>query len=91
MEDLGLSWDILAETEPEKPLLDGTYLMKDGEIYHEKELASRCYKCLTTLSYHDDFDAQFCTVCDEWREDLCSDPTCEYCFVRPKKPSDDKN
>lgn len=90
MEDLGLSWETYAPEEAEQDSIDGLYLMKDGIIFNASELENRCHVCLEPLAYHDEFDAQYCTACDEWREDLCSDPACEYCFTRPKKPSDYK-
>lgn len=90
MEDLGLSWDTYPSNEVNQESVDGLYLMKDGMFLKLNELDSRCHVCLEPLAYHDEFDAQFCAVCDEWREEACSDPTCNYCFTRPQKPSDYK-
>lgn len=91
MEDLGLSWDTLPSAQIESHTIDGVYLMKDGRIFNAREFEGRCHVCLTSLAYNDEYDAQFCSVCDEWREEICSDPTCDYCFTRPKKPSDYKD
>lgn len=91
MDDLGLSWGEFSSTEVEHHTIEGIYLMKDGAFYNARELAEMCSVCLEPLAYHDEHDAQYCQSCDEWREEVCSDPTCEYCLARPKKPSDDKN
>ena len=32
------------------------------------------------------YDAYYCETCNEWLEDACDDPTCEYCTNRPKLP-----
>ena len=38
------------------------------------------------------YDAYYCTTCFEWLETKCSDPTCEFCSVRPEKaPHDHDN
>ncbi|AOV09244.1 hypothetical protein BI350_13235 [Sporosarcina ureilytica] len=70
-----------------KHAIEGTFLMKDGEVYDSHEVANCCIICLNPLAYNDEYDAHFCTTCDEWREETCIDPTCEYCLERPKKPS----
>jgi len=36
---------------------------------------------------NEEFDAYYCTTCDKWLEKQCSDPKCEFCSKRPKKPS----
>lgn len=87
MEELGLTWDEFPSTQAENHTIEGIYLMKDGEIFNAQELSEICHVCFTSLDYHDDYDAAFCPSCDEWREEICTDTTCEYCLVRPKKPS----
>jgi hypothetical protein len=47
-----------------------------------------CPKCNEKRIYSDKFDAYFCIKCNEWLEDQCSDPYCEYCAKRPPKPSE---
>jgi hypothetical protein len=37
--------------------------------------------------YDSDFDAYYCPVRGTWLENVCSDPTCEFCSVRPEKRS----
>mgnify|MGYP006865367312 CR=1 FL=1 len=69
-------------------VLEGTYLMKDGRLLHEDEVDEEyCPKCFEELSYIEQFDAECCMECDEWRESACSDPNCGYCSGRPEKPS----
>ncbi|MDS9470433.1 hypothetical protein [Sporosarcina pasteurii] len=87
MEDLGLSWDTIHLSMTRNHTIEGTFLMKDGEVYDSHEVANRCAVCLNPLAYHDDYDSHFCPDCDEWREETCSDSSCEYCLERPEKPS----
>jgi hypothetical protein len=37
--------------------------------------------------YSTKHDAVFCSACDRWTEDKCSDEACWYCAGRPEKPS----
>lgn len=37
--------------------------------------------------YSAKYDAVYCADCDEWLEGKCPDRECEYCSVRPEKPS----
>lgn len=87
MEDLGLSWDSFDLSQEGNHEIEGTFLMTNGEIFNADEVACRCIVCLNPLAYNDEYDSQFCSACDEWREETCSDPSCEYCLERPKKPS----
>jgi hypothetical protein len=34
------------------------------------------------------WDCNYCHICDKWVEMKCDDPCCEYCPLRPEKPSD---
>lgn len=47
----------------------------------------KCSVCQHYLFYSDDYDSFYCKECDEWKEQKCSDPICEFCLVRPEKPS----
>lgn len=35
------------------------------------------------------YDAWYNASTDEWLEDECDDPECEFCSIRPERPSDD--
>ena len=87
MGDLGLSWETIVDTPVRKNAIEGIFLMKNGKIFEWSELLSRCIVCLNSLNYNEEHDSEFCSTCDEWREDSCSDPNCEYCLARPEKPS----
>lgn len=87
MDDLGLSWETIISTPMRKNALEGVFLMKNGKIFEWSELLSRCMVCLDSLAYNEEHDSEFCAACDEWREDSCADPSCEYCLARPAKPS----
>lgn len=86
MEQLGYSWDF-DTSEPRKEI-EGTFFMKDGKVLDMMEIHSHCLVCLQPLYYNDEFDSSYCAECNEWREESCSDPNCEYCQGRPEKPSD---
>lgn len=36
-------------------------------------------------------DAICCALCNEWLEEDCDDPFCEFCILRPVKPLSDEN
>jgi len=38
------------------------------------------------VNYHKEYDAWYCPLCQEWLEENCGDPECEFCKDRPKKP-----
>lgn len=40
--------------------------------------------------FNDRHDAYYCETCDKWLEKKCNDDMCEYCTVRPDKPSEVK-
>ncbi|WP_433465995.1 hypothetical protein [Spirillospora sp. CA-128828] len=46
-----------------------------------------CARCGRRQAYSEPFDAALCPYCDEWREDACGDPGCEFCARRPARPS----
>lgn len=52
-----------------------------------KVTPKQCPKCNMGRSYCKEHDAYFCSTCDEWLEDACRDPSCEFCPGRPDKPS----
>lgn len=87
MGDIQLSWGAIINAPKRKNALEGIFLMKDGQIIEWSELLSRCSSCLHPLAYNEEHDSEFCEPCDEWREDSCTDPDCEYCLARPDKPS----
>jgi hypothetical protein len=45
-----------------------------------------CEKCSERRIYSSRYDAYFCAQCNEWMEDACKDPSCEFCAYRPFKP-----
>ena len=90
MEDLGLSWDDLEATNEKMGTIEGVFFANNGKIISRMELPNHCPDCLETLAYNDEFDSIYCEACDEWRDSPCTDPSCEYCSIRPKKPSDCK-
>ncbi len=49
-----------------------------------------CSFCNNKLAYNEGFDAYYCIQCDKWMEKKCGDPACEFCTIRPEKPSDCK-
>ena len=52
----------------------------------------RCETCNQLWSYSDKFDAYFCKICNEWKENTCNrkdlvgDDGCDICSNRPEKP-----
>jgi hypothetical protein len=88
MEDLGLSWDDLELTDEKVESIEGVFFANNGKIISRMELPNHCPDCLDTLAYNDEFDSIYCEDCDEWRDSPCTDPSCEYCSIRPEKPSD---
>ena len=42
-----------------------------------------CGMCGNRRIYHDKYDAFFCAQCNQWLEEACSDPGCEFCAARP--------
>ena len=46
-----------------------------------------CNKCNAELDYYWEYDCLYCSECDEWSEQKCSDKECEFCNKRPEKPS----
>ena len=47
-----------------------------------------CDTCGNKVYYSVVYDAYFCKVCDNWLENACGDKQCEFCSVRPEKPSE---
>lgn len=46
----------------------------------------KCKKCNQFLIYHEKYDALFCSKCNSWVEEACSDATCIFCKGRPQSP-----
>lgn len=51
------------------------------------DLKSNFHHCGSERQYDKQYDAYYCELCNEWLENLCGDPNCEFCQNRPKKPS----
>ena len=49
-------------------------------------IVATCALCNHTLDYSEPHDADYCAHCNDWREENCEDPECEYCKDRPEKP-----
>jgi hypothetical protein len=47
-----------------------------------------CPDCGGEVLYCDFRDARYCPSCDNWTEQACDDPECDYCPGRPLKPSE---
>lgn len=71
----------------ESKTIEGIFLLKNRKMIERSELLNHCVVCLEKLHYQDEYDSVYCKTCDEWREESCADPTCEYCLARPEKPS----
>ncbi|WP_298273489.1 hypothetical protein [Geobacter sp.] len=53
----------------------------------EEELDQEiCKSCGTRLEFDPNYDALFCPMCNEWRDELCGKKSCEFCGKRPEKP-----
>lgn len=37
-------------------------------------------------AYSQRYDAYYCAECNEWSEDQCGEPACQYCGGRPETP-----
>ena len=46
-----------------------------------------CPDCGAPVSYSSEYDAYYCESCDQWLEEACDDPFCEFCAHRPERPS----
>ncbi len=66
----------------------GLYLLANKKFINWMDVHTYCHSCLSKLTFDDEFDASYCSDCNEWREEKCSDITCEYCDKRPKRPLD---
>lgn len=66
--------------------VEGVFLLVNDRVISTEELDDYCNDCFEILSYHDEFDACYCEPCNAWREAACTDPSCEYCELRPKRP-----
>lgn len=43
------------------------------------------------LAYSEEYDTYYNEETNEWVEDKCDDPNCEFCVNRPDKPSEKNN
>ena len=39
------------------------------------------------IKYSEEFDSNYDDELDVWTESKCDDPVCEYCSIRPERPS----
>jgi hypothetical protein len=53
-----------------------------------KVKSPECDKCTDRFVYSDQWDAYYCAQCNEWKEVQCSDPNCNFCPGRPRRPCD---
>jgi hypothetical protein len=56
---------------------------------------NNCDKCLSDLTYSDEWDAMYCNSCNEWKEACCGVTTNEpimecffECWKRPERPNE---
>ncbi|EMR07665.1 hypothetical protein C772_00681 [Bhargavaea cecembensis DSE10] len=68
------------------PVIEGVFLMTKDRIIPYEELDDYCEFCLEPLSYDATYDSAYCAGCNEWREETCTDPKCQFCTERPKRP-----
>lgn len=87
MKKRGLSRKMLIAHSIRRHTIEGTFYLTGDCVLRSEELEGCCIVCFNRLSYNEEYDAQFCLTCDEWREEPCEDATCSYCSVRPKKPT----
>jgi len=66
----------------------GLYLVANKKFINWMEVHTYCHTCLAALTFDDEFDASYCATCNEWREEMCNDSSCEYCENRPTRPLD---
>ncbi|MCH4824879.1 MAG: hypothetical protein N2C11_05085 [Planococcus sp. (in: firmicutes)] len=66
----------------------GLYLVANKRFINWMDVHTYCHTCLDALIFDDEFDASYCASCNEWREEPCTDISCEYCENRPKRPLD---
>lgn len=54
-----------------------------------KEYSRCCPTCGQRVDYSNTYDALYCSRCDQWLEEKCSDPNCVFyqCHLRPDRPS----
>lgn len=38
-------------------------------------------------NYNDEYDANYCQICDIWLDDNCGDEKCHLCNKRPELPN----
>lgn len=49
------------------------------------------HTCNDTKSYSEKYDCYYCESCNNWLEDTCDDPNCEFCKDRPLTPKENNN
>lgn len=86
MEDLGFRWS--SHSHEEQSTMNKVYLLHNRKMVEWSDLLNHCLLCLGDLAYNEEYDSLYCEECDAWREPACEDEECEYCQMRPEKPSD---
>ena len=52
------------------------------------EHSIKCIVCKDEPYYSEKYDSEYCLKCDKWLIDCCDGGVCEFCSIRPGKPSD---
>jgi len=45
-----------------------------------------CPHCGLPATRSEEHDAYYCPACNQWLENKCDDPACEFCAGRPERP-----
>ena len=51
------------------------------------DVTSNFCKCGSERQYSVKYDAYYCELCNKWLEPSCEAADCEFCAIRPDKPS----
>jgi hypothetical protein len=62
-------------------------MIEINELYYGEQ---RCKLCDKLCYYNDHYDSYYCPSCNEWKEPVCCDKSCEFCKNRPLKPNHSK-
>nr|WP_316046626.1 hypothetical protein [Planococcus glaciei] len=47
----------------------GLYLVANKKFINWMDVHTYCHTCLSALTFDDEFDASYCSTCNEWREE----------------------
>lgn len=67
-------------------LNDKTNELSNSNLSDGEKTSQVCDKCGQNLYLSYIYDALYCPNCNEWKEEACDNPNCEYCAGRPLKP-----